>query len=84
MPKKKKQKEPHTFQISPVQYDENFKEFKTVILDGKEILRLDFSTYMGHRRDQTKDLLEILTAKIGRPVSKEELNRAMMLGVINP
>jgi hypothetical protein len=84
MARKKKQTTPHTFKISEVLYDENFKEYKNVILDGKEILRLDFTTYMGHRKDQTKDLLEILTKKVGREISRSDLNRAMLLGVIDP
>lgn len=84
MVRKKKRIEPYSLLMTETLYDENFKEYKDILLDGKPILRLDFTTYMGHRRNQTPELLEILSKKIGRTVTKEELNKALILGVINP
>jgi hypothetical protein len=84
MARKKKRTTPWTFKITETLYDENFKEYKNVLLDGEAILKLDFTTYMGHRRNQTPELLEVLSSKIGRVVTKDELNRAMMLGTLDP
>jgi len=82
MAKNKKPNKIHTFDISPTQYDENLKEYKSVLLDGKEIFRLDQSTYMGHKRNQTPEVLEVLSKLLKREVSKDELQRAITLGTL--
>ena len=56
---------------------------KPVFLDDKEIFRLDFNTYMGHRRPQEKELCEVLSKHLGYNVTETMLNRAMMFEFIS-
>lgn len=79
MAKKKKQ---HSFAISDILYDEGLKEYKAVLLDGKEIYRIDQSLYMGHKRNQTPEVLDVLSKKLKREVTKEDLQRAITFGFI--
>ena len=85
MAKKKKieiPKQTYIFEIGSEEYDSNLVKFKRVFLNKKEIFQLSFETFMGHRRDQTKELLAALSAEIGKEVTKDHLSRAMKLGII--
>lgn len=67
----------HSFKIGEMDLLSSDK-YKPVFLDDKEIFRLDFSTYMGHRRPQEKELCEVLSKHLGYTVTENMLNRAMM------
>lgn len=79
--KKKKQ---HKFQITEEQYDikDSFKPYKSVMVDGKEIFRIDRQKYMGNYRDQTKEVLEVLSKMFKKDITKDKLQRAITFGIL--
>lgn len=63
-------------------YEDN-KENTRVVLDGEIIYTIDKATYMGHRRPCEKEILKVLSEKLGREVTGREFNTATMLEQID-
>lgn len=55
---------------------------KPVLLDGKPIFYLDFSTYMGHRRSQDKELASKLSEVLGYVITPKDVSTALILEFI--
>lgn len=79
-----KKKKIYKFVIGQEDYDldDGCKPYKPVFLDGKEIFRLDQTRYMGIKKDQTNEVIEKLKQIIKKDINKDDLQRAIMLGVI--
>lgn len=57
--------------------------YKPVYLNDELIFKLDYSTYMGHRRNQEKELCQALSNRLGYDVTPRQLNSAMILETIS-
>ena len=63
-------------------YEDN-KENTRVVLDGEIIYTIDKTTYLGHRKPCEKEILKILSEKLGREVTAREFNTAVILEKID-
>lgn len=79
--KKEKKKKIHTIKID-THYNEDLKEEKNVLLDGESIFLIDTERYMGHRRDQMNDVVEVINKKFKSSITKDDLRKALMFGTI--
>jgi hypothetical protein len=82
MPKNKKELKTYTFMLTSEDYDENMKPFKLVKVGDHEVFKIDLTTYMGVKKDYTKEVLEALTKYLRKEVTKDDLQRALTLGSI--
>jgi hypothetical protein len=84
MAKRKEKKTSWKFDIGQENYDlkDGYKLYRPVLLDGKEIFRLDQTLYMGHKRNSTKEVLAALKKITGIEFNMEQLQRAMTIGVL--
>lgn len=78
----KQKKDSLSFDIGQVEYDENMKEYKPVLLDKKVIFKIYQETYMGFKANYTNDVIAILSKKLKYEVTKEDLQRAITFGTI--
>lgn len=83
---KKQTKTSWSFQIGQLDIDENQKPFKPVYLDKKLIYKIDKSdgakVYMNIERDQTLDVLAALKKELGIEFTKQDLQRALTIGIL--
>jgi hypothetical protein len=68
-----------TLKIGEMDYKNNT---KPVLLDGVPVFYLDFTTYMGHRRSQDKELAACLSEKLGYTITPKDVSTALMLEYI--
>ncbi len=72
----------YTFNIIDSQYDDTFQEYRSVVVNGKEIFRLKQERIMGVLRNQTKEVLAALKVETGIDWTRDELQRAMLFGTL--
>ncbi len=80
--KKSKVKKQYSLEFGNLEYDDKCKEFRAVKLAGEIIYKLDQTRYMGHLRDQTKDVCEAISAKLGIEFTKQDLDKARKTGYV--
>lgn len=78
----KKTKRMLSFDIKTA-YNDDCKEYKSVILDGKEIYQGDMTKYMGHMVNMIPMIISALSAVLKREVTREEFNTAFKVGAIS-
>jgi hypothetical protein len=72
-----------TFDIGKEDYTKDLKPFKPVLLDKKVIYKIDKTKVYGDiERNQTKEVLEALKKETGIEFTKEQLQRAITLGIL--
>lgn len=71
------------FDIGPLDYTTDLKPFRPVLLDKKEIYKIDKSkVYMNIEKDQNKEVLEALKKATGLDFSKDDIQRALTIGIL--
>lgn len=68
--------------IGPEVIEKDKPPYKSVLLDGKEIMKIDTQKYMGIRKDQTEELRKKLSEVLGYNVERQTMNTAMILEFI--
>ena len=85
MKKKTIKKTTWRFDIGPLEYDieDGMKPYKSVLLDKKEIYKIDKTKIYGDlERNQTNEVLEALKKETGIEFTKDQLQRAITLGIL--
>ena len=74
-----------SFEIGGLDYDLNDhgKPFKPVLLDKQVIYKIDKTKVYGNiERDQTKDVIAALKKKLKIEFSREDIQRALTIGIL--
>lgn len=56
---------------------------KVIYLDYKKFFDIDLDYYMGYRRDNTNDICNALSDRLGYNVTPKQLNTALMIEYIS-
>lgn len=83
---KKTKKTSWTFDLGHEDYDltKGGMLFRPVLLDGKEIFRIDKTKLMGkYQQDFTKDVIAVLKKITKHNFTKDDIQRALTLGVLS-
>ena len=81
----KKKKTRWTFDIGREDYDlaNGGEAYRPVLLDGKEIYRIDKTKFMGFQRGQNKEIIEAIKLHTKIELTPEQLNKAFTIGSIS-
>lgn len=72
------------FNIGTETYDleNNCKPYRPVILDGKEIYKIDQTRFMGHLQNSIPDIIKVLKKLTKIEFTKEDLQKALTIGFL--
>lgn len=80
--KKTKKKEILSFKISDIEY-ENHNPIRKVYLGDKMIYKVDCTLLAGVcMREQTKDVMDVLSKELKRKITPEEFRSIKLLGIV--
>jgi len=63
-------------------YTDDLKEYKSVRVNGKEVYKILQERIFGVLRNQTVEVLAALKKETGLDWTKDELNRAILIGIL--